>query len=92
MSLPGFTAEVSLHRTLGQYFFTTNSNRMSSAVNPAMMNSLIQPAACNYQGCWEPCQFDCVESCSDFIGSARSRCVTRCSRDCDSICGCKFFH
>jgi hypothetical protein len=92
MSLPGFTAEVSLHRTLAHYFLSANSQQMIGAINTVAMNSQIQPAACN-DDCYAQCQDSCIEGsgCLEMIGNGKGACLRRCARSCGSACGCNFF-
>jgi hypothetical protein len=89
MSFPGFTAEVSVYTTQRHYSMAAHAQPGSGAISPALLISLVQPAAC--QPCFDDCSSTCSDVCSDLSGSAKVRCVVNCMRSCSKACGCNFF-
>jgi hypothetical protein len=91
MSFPGFTAEVSLYSTQRHYYMAAHAQQRSDAISPAMLRSLVQPAAC--QPCYGECQDACIESssCFEMVGGGRGACLRSCARSCSKACGCNFF-
>ena len=89
MRLPGFTADVSLYSTQRHYSMVAHAQPSRGAINPALLRSLLQPAAC--EPCFGECQDACAPGCFELVGSARGRCLTACARSCSKACGCNFF-
>jgi len=89
MSFPGFTAEVSLYSTQRHYYRAVHAPQRSGAINPVLLSSLVQPAAC--EPCFGECQDACIPDCFELFGSARGACLRNCARSCSKACGCHYF-
>jgi hypothetical protein len=88
MSLPGFTADVSLYTSPQHYRTATTFNQASRVLSPAISPSLVLPAACDRQ-CLSSCQLDCSFHCEDLPRSAKVACIRRCLNECRVDCGCR---
>lgn len=86
MSLPGFTAEVSLYTSSQQYRTATTSGQAGRVV--AISPALVLPAACDRE-CRTNCLSSCTPDCLDLVGGAKGRCLRGCHRSCSQDCGCR---
>jgi hypothetical protein len=87
MSLPGFTADVSLYTSPQHYRTATTFGQADRVLSAAISPSLVLPAACDQE-----CRFNCLDACTpdclELVGSAKGACLRACRNACRADCGC----
>ncbi len=87
MSLPGFTADVSLYTSPQHYRTATTFGQAGRVLSPAISPSLVLLATCNRE-CLSNCPEACSLDCQDLVGSAKGACLRACRNACRADCGC----